>query len=218
MVGIIKKALPRESSRSRATLTFNSPPHRKWESSRFIRYQMIPDGNRLLCTSREILQSHAARLSSRSAAAWISSSVTGGGQSRLMRVMADPRSARVRNLGTVRRRSRLARSGVGSGKSTSCWLRHPGHKSPRLGASCLAYRRRDRSNTRRDDPDEQPRTRSHVSSGKSRVTDEDPARIPPPARESMRLTWRRGDRAWMPFDEVVRVEYELHPWLIHSES
>src|SRR5271157_2953982 len=36
MVGITKKALPRETSRSGAPLTFNSPPHRKWGSSKFI--------------------------------------------------------------------------------------------------------------------------------------------------------------------------------------
>jgi len=45
-----------------------------------------------------------------------------GVQSRLMRVMATPASARFRNLGTVRRGSRAACGGAGSGKSTSCWL------------------------------------------------------------------------------------------------
>src|SRR5208337_3036936 len=51
MVGITKKALPRETSRSGAPLTFNSPPHRKWEGSDIIRYQTIPDVNRLLVSS-----------------------------------------------------------------------------------------------------------------------------------------------------------------------
>src|SRR5271157_5919858 len=36
MVGITKKALPRETSLGGAPFTFNSPPHRKWGSSKFI--------------------------------------------------------------------------------------------------------------------------------------------------------------------------------------
>lgn len=85
----MKKALPRDSSRSRATSTFNSPPHRKWGSSGFIRYQTIPNVKGLIYTLREILQCHAARLSSLSAAAWISSSINSGALNRLNLVQVD---------------------------------------------------------------------------------------------------------------------------------
>ena len=52
MVGITRKALPRESSCGRATLTFNSPPHREWGGSNFISDQTIPDVNTLPVTMR----------------------------------------------------------------------------------------------------------------------------------------------------------------------
>ena len=41
-------------------MTFTSPPHRKWGSSNFIRYQTIPDVNRLLVISRFSLRLQAA--------------------------------------------------------------------------------------------------------------------------------------------------------------